>query len=184
MNLTETRLPGVLVLESRVFRDDRGHFQELWRRDRAAEAGLPWEFVQDNLSFSRRGVLRGLHYQHPHGQSKLVAPLVGTIFDVAVDIRHGSPTFGQWVGVSLDAEQGQRIFIPSGFAHGFLVTSESAVVLYKCTELYAPQAEGSVLWNDPALAIDWPLSSTAPILSSKDAAAPLLRQIPLDRLPS
>lgn len=181
MNVVETRLPGVLLIESRIFRDDRGHFQELWQRDRYAEAGLPGRFVQDNLSYSTRGVLRGLHYQHPTAQGKLVAVLRGAIFDVAVDLRPGSPHFGHWVGEHLEAGQGRQIYIPEGFAHGFAVTADEALVLYKCTNLYNPQEEGSILWNDPALGIAWPVSD--PILSSKDREAPRLSEIPPGRLP-
>lgn len=180
-NVIETRLPGVVVIESPVFRDDRGHFEELWRLDRFAEAGLPAEFAQDNLSYSTRGVLRGLHYQHPSAQGKLVAVLRGAIFDVAVDLRQGSPQFGQWVGVELVAGQGRRLYVPEGFAHGFVVTDEEALVLYKCTQLYAPQEEGSVLWNDPDLGIQWPIAE--PRLSAKDRQAPRLSELPDDRLP-
>lgn len=179
--MIETRLPGVVLIESPVFRDDRGHFEELWRSDRFAEVGLPSEFAQDNLSYSTRGVLRGLHYQHPSAQGKLVAVLRGAIFDVAVDIRQRSPHFGQWVGVELVAGQGRRLYVPEGFAHGFVVTGEEAVVLYKCTQLYAPREEGSVLWNDPDLGITWPVAE--PKLSAKDRQALRLSEIPADRLP-
>ena len=181
MNVVETRLPGVLLIESPIFRDQRGHFQELWQRDRYAEAGLPDRFVQDNLSYSTRGVLRGLHYQHPTAQGKLIAVLRGAIFDVAVDLRLGSPSFGRWVGEHLDAEQGRQLYIPEGFAHGFAVTGDEALVLYKCTNPYAPREEGSLLWNDPELNIAWPLSD--PILSPKDREAPRLAQITPERLP-
>ncbi len=181
MNVVETRLPGVLLIESRIFRDDRGHFQELWQRGRYAEAGLPDQFAQDNLSYSTRGVLRGLHYQHPTAQGKLIAVLRGAIFDVAVDLRHGSPNFGRWVGEHLDAGQGRQLYIPEGFAHGFVVMGDEALVLYKCTNPYAPREEGSVLWDDPDLAIAWPVSD--PILSPKDRQAPRLAELAPDRLP-
>ncbi len=161
MNLIETRLPGVIVIEPTVFGDDRGFFCETWNQARYAAAGVPEVFVQDNLSFSRRGVLRGLHFQHPHAQGKLVYVLMGEVFDVAVDIRIGSPTFGQWAGVVLSGENKRQIYIPPGFAHGFCVTSESALFAYKCTDVYVPQAEGCVLWNDPALGIEWPIAQPA-----------------------
>lgn len=181
MTVTETALPGVCLIETRLFRDSRGHFSEVYRADRYREAGLDAAFEQDNVSTSTRGVLRGLHLQHPRGQGKLVSVLHGTVYDVAVDVRRGSPTFGQHVGMELSAENGRQLWIPPGFAHGFVVTSEAAVFLYKCTELYAPDCELSVRWDDPNVGIDWPIE--APILSDKDAAAPLLRDIPPDRLP-
>lgn len=182
MNVVETRLPGVLVVESPIHHDDRGHFQELWRLDRFAEAvGLPNSFAQDNLSYSTRGVLRGLHYQHPTAQGKLVSVLRGAILDVAVDIRRGSPHFGQWVGVELEAGQGRSVYVPEGFAHGFVVTGEEALVLYKCTQSYVPQEEGSILWNDPALGIDWRVAN--PRLSAKDQRAPRLSEVSDQRLP-
>jgi dTDP-4-dehydrorhamnose 3,5-epimerase len=193
MNPIETRLPGVVIFEPRVFRDDRGEFLETWHQARYAAAGLPEAFVQDNLSVSRRGVLRGLHYQHPLAQGKLVSVLEGEVFDVAVDIRRGSPTFARWVGMTLSGENRRQLYVPPGFAHGFYVTSDRALFLYKCTAYYAPSDEGSVLWNDPDLAIDWPLgqrsvvsgqsSGADPILAPKDAAAPRLAGIPGDRLP-
>lgn len=168
--VSPTALPGVLLVDVPIYRDDRGHFLELWHRDKSTGPGLPERFVQDNVSWSRRGVLRGLHFQEPHAQGKLVSVLHGSIYDVAVDIRVGSPTFGRWVGVVLDAASGRQIYIPEGFAHGFVVTSDSALVLYKCTETYHPGAEASLLWSDPELAIDWPVA--APVLSAKDGAAP------------
>ena len=176
-----TRLSGVVLLKTPVYRDDRGHFLEVWKQDRYAAAGLPDSLVQDNLSWSTKGVLRGLHFQNPQPQGKLVCVLQGAIYDVVVDIRHGSPTFGQWEGFTLEAEAGQQVYVPEGFAHGFAVTSPTALVLYKCTALYLPRAEGSVLWNDPDLGIDWPV--THPVLSDKDRAAPRLADIPTDRLP-
>ncbi len=183
LTITQTALPGVLLIEPRIFRDARGHFLETWSRARYAAAGLDVGFVQDNLSYSTRGVLRGLHYQHPAGLGKLVGVARGAVFDVAVDIRRGSPTFGRWAGAVLSGENGRQMYIPPGFAHGFLVTSaEGALFSYKCTEPYRPQDEGVVLWDDPDLGIDWPAS--APLLAPKDARAPRLAEIPADRLPS
>jgi dTDP-4-dehydrorhamnose 3,5-epimerase len=179
--VTETRLPGVVLIDVPLYRDDRGHFLELWHRDKSAGGGLPGRFVQDNVSWSRRGVLRGLHFQEPHPQGKLVCVLRGSIYDVAVDIRVGSPSFGAWVGVALDADSGRQIYVPEGFAHGFVVTSDEALVLYKCTETYRPGAEAGILWSDPDLAIDWPVRE--PVLSAKDAAAPRLAGIDPGRLP-
>jgi dTDP-4-dehydrorhamnose 3,5-epimerase len=181
MKLVPTRLPGVWVIEPRVFRDDRGYFLETWNEASYAAAGLPAAFVQDNLSFSRRGVLRGLHYQHPSAQGKLITLLEGEVFDVAVDIRPDSPTFRQWVGVVLSAENHRQCYVPPGFAHGFVVTSEAARVSYKCTDFYQPRDEGSILWNDPDLAIDWPVRAAT--LSPKDLSAPRLRDVPAERLP-
>ena len=175
MNVCETRLPGVLLIEPQVFRDERGCFVEMWNQERYTSTGLDHEFVQDNLSWSGRDVLRGLHYQYPTPQGKLVSVLQGSAFDVAVDVRHGSPTFGQWVGVELSGKNMRQIFIPEGFAHGFVVTSEAALLSYKCTAPYVPAHEHSLRWNDPTLAIDWPVSN--PVLSLKDAAAPLLCDI-------
>jgi dTDP-4-dehydrorhamnose 3,5-epimerase len=183
MKITETSLPGVMLIEPRIFGDDRGYFLETWNRDRLAQAlGIDAEFVQDNLSSSARGVLRGLHYQHPCGQGKLIMVLDGTIFDVAVDIRAGSPTFRRWLGITLSADGHRQLYIPPGFAHGFVVTSDSALFSYKCTEFYRPEHEGSIAWDDPDLAIDWPIAS--PILSAKDRDAPRLRAIAPQRLPA
>jgi dTDP-4-dehydrorhamnose 3,5-epimerase len=177
----KTELPGVILVEPRVFTDDRGWFFETWNGPRYQALGIPGEMRQDNVSFSTRGVVRGLHYQHPHAQGKLVSVLEGEIFDVAVDIRIGSPTFGHWHGVTLSAENHRQLYIPTGFAHGFCVTSAAALVLYKCTEVYRPECEASLLWNDAKLAIDWPV--TEPRLSPKDRAAPCLSEVPVDRLP-
>ena len=181
MNVVETDLPGVLLVEPKVFGDERGFFMETWNGARYGEAGLPGHFVQDNLSFSARGVLRGLHFQNPDQQGKLVYVLQGEVFDVAVDIRAGSPTFGGWVGVTLSAENKRQLYVPEGFAHGFLVTGDSALFAYKCTAPYNAAAEASVLWNDPEIGIQWP--SDAPVLSEKDRAAPLLGELPPERLP-
>ena len=181
MKVLRTRLPGVIVLEPAVFTDHRGYLMEVWHRERHAGAGLPREFLQDNVSFARRGVVRGLHYQHPAGQGKLVIVLRGEIFDVAVDLRRGSPTFGEWIGETLSAGNGRQLFVPSGLAHGFAVTGEEALVLYKCTDLYHPESEGGVSWNDPDLGIEWPLDN--PVLSERDQRLPRLRQLPEERLP-
>jgi dTDP-4-dehydrorhamnose 3,5-epimerase len=181
MKIERTRLPGVVIVVPRVFRDPRGSFMEAWNKERYAEAGLPSGFVQDNLSESGRGVLRGLHYQHPAAQGKLLQVLRGEIYDVAVDIRRGSPTFGEWVGVVLSGDDPRQLYVPEGFAHGFVVTSEAALFSYKCTNQYQPRDEGTVLWDDPDLGIEWPIAD--PLLSSKDRAGVRLREIAADRLP-
>jgi len=178
VNVTATEIPGVLVLEPRVFSDDRGSFFESFnRRAFAAAVGREVSFVQDNQSTSRRHVLRGLHYQEPNPQGKLVRALSGTIYDVAADIRPGSPTFGRWVGIELSAENRRQLWVPEGLAHGFLVLSDLAEVLYKTTDFYAPGCERIIRWDDPTLAIDWPLSAP-PVLSPRDSAAP--RLVPTD----
>ena len=164
---------GVLRLEPRVFRDDRGRFVETWHSERYAALGLAGPWAQDNVSVSRRGVLRGLHAQHPTAQGKMVTVLQGRVFDVAVDIRTGSPGFGTWVGAELDGESMAALWIPPGFAHGFLVLSDEAVFAYKCTAPYDPAAEFSVRWDDPRIGIRWP-GGVAPLLSAKDAMAPML----------
>lgn len=182
MNLIPTELPGVLVVVPRVFRDDRGYFLESWHRDRYAGAGLPGGFLQDNLSCSTPGVLRGLHLQHPAAQAKLVSVLAGAIFDVAVDVRVGSPTFGRWAGVELTADGHRQLLVPAGFAHGFVVTSDvPALVSYKVDAPYAPADELTVAWDDPDLAICWPVPR--PSLSGKDRQGLRLRDLPPDRLP-
>ncbi|MEW6316099.1 MAG: dTDP-4-dehydrorhamnose 3,5-epimerase [Pseudomonadota bacterium] len=181
MNIIETVLEGAVIIEPKVFGDERGFFMETWNQTRYADAGLPATFVQDNLSFSRKGVLRGLHFQNPNAQGKLVYVLQGEVFDVAVDVRLGSPTFGQWTSVMLSAENKRQFYIPPGFAHGFCVTSDTALFAYKCTDLYNPQAEGSVLWSDPDLNIPWPVES--PELSAKDAQGVRLADFPRERLP-
>lgn len=180
MNVIETELPGVLVFEPTVFGDDRGFFVETYNANRYAEHGLALPFLQDNLSFSRRGTLRGLHFQNPRPQGKLVSVLQGEVYDVAVDVRAGSPTFGRWVGVTLSSADRRQMYVPPGFAHGFCVTSETALFAYKCTDLYDPAAEGAVAWDDPDLAIPWPV--TEPVLSPKDRAAPRLGDVSRDRL--
>ena len=176
----QTPLPGVVLVMPQVHRDDRGFFVESYRRDRYREGGIAPEFVQDNHSRSVRATLRGLHCQAPpHGQGKLVRVIEGEIYDVAVDARRGSPTYGRYFSAVLSEENFHQIYVPPGLLHGFLVTSEVAQVEYKCTSFYAPQAEFSVIWNDPDLAIPWPVD--APLLSAKDAAAPRLRDVQ-DRL--
>lgn len=182
MKVTPTRLKEVLLIEPQVFGDERGFFLETYQNQRYAEAGITATFVQDNISFSQRHILRGLHYQHPQGQAKLVQVLAGEVFDVAVDIRHGSPTFGQWAGATLSSDTRHQLYIPPGFAHGFCVLSATALFMYKCSDYYAPQCEGGICWNDPELDIRWPVAT--PILSEKDNRHPRLKDIPIQRLPS
>lgn len=171
MLVTPTNIPDVLVVEPKLFSDERGFFMEVYHTRKMADAGIRGPFVQDNHSGSRRGTLRGLHYQIRHPQGKLMRVVVGEIFDVAVDLRRSSRTFGQWVGVYLSAENRRQLWIPAGFAHGFYVRSEWADVLYKVTDFHAPDSERTVVWNDPQLAIRWPLlGDEPPILSSRDAA--------------
>lgn len=176
MNVIRTAIPDVLILEPKVFGDARGFFMESYSQKVFDEAvGHAVNFVQDNHSRSAKGVLRGLHYQlPPHAQGKLVRVTAGSVFDVAVDLRRSSPTFGHWVGVALTGENHRQFWIPPGFAHGFVVTSDSADFLYKATDLYAPQCEGAVRWDDPAVGITWPDLGMAPLLSAKDVVAPLL----------
>lgn len=180
MILKALKLEGLFLIEPDVYGDARGFFLESWNRRRYAEAGLAVDFVQDNLSFSRRGILRGLHFQNPMAQGKLVTVLQGEVFDVAVDLRQDSATFGQWEGVTLSATNKWQIYLPPGFAHGFQVVSETALFQYKCTAFYSAKDEASVLWNDPDLAIRWPVAD--PLLSAKDAQAPRLRDLPRERL--
>jgi dTDP-4-dehydrorhamnose 3,5-epimerase len=176
MKVIPTDLPEVLILEPKVFGDERGFFMESYNRRAFNDAvGHEVDFVQDNHSRSSRGVLRGLHYQvPPHAQGKLVRVTSGRVFDVAVDIRRGSPRFGKWIGLELSADDKRQLWIPPGFAHGFLVLSEFADFIYKTTAYYAPAAERAIQWNDPQLAIHWPIAAVTPRLSAKDAAAPLL----------
>ncbi len=171
----------MLLLEPTIFRDGRGHFLEIYHGKRYCEDGIIENFVQDNLSFSSRRVLRGLHYQLRQPQAKLVMVLEGEIFDVAADIRTGSPNFGKWTGVRLSSREYRQMYIPAGFAHGFCVMSETAAVLYKCTDYYSPKDERGIRWDDPALSISWPVSD--PILSEKDRLHPVLSQIPAGDLP-
>lgn len=180
MKVIPTGIPDVVLLEPRVFPDDRGFFVETWNRQRYADAGVPAEFVQDNLSFSAAGVLRGMHFQNPVAQGKLVSVVQGAVFDVAVDVRRGSPTFGRWVGAELTSENRRQLWVPEGFAHGFVVTGESALFSYKCTRPYSPSTERSLRWDDPDVGIRWPVER--PRLSPKDAEAPLLRDLPGEAL--
>jgi len=175
MKVHSTQLPGVLLIELAVFGDERGFFFESYREERYATAGIDARFVQDSFSRSRRGVLRGLHFQEPSAQGKLVQVLRGSVYDVAVDVRRSSPHFGKWVGLELRAEAHCQVWIPPGFAHGFYVTSDEADFLYKSTAPHAPAHEQAIRWNDPALGITWPTAS--PTLSAKDAAAPALRDV-------
>jgi dTDP-4-dehydrorhamnose 3,5-epimerase len=181
MNVIETSLAGVLLLQPRVFGDARGFFLESWNRNRFAEAGLRQDFVQDNVSFSRQGILRGLHFQNPIPQGKLVQVLQGAVYDVAVDIRTGSPTFGQWYGVILSDDNHWQLYVPEGLAHGFCVVSDTALFTYKCTDFYTPAHEYSLAWNDPDIGIDWPVSQ--PSLSGKDQVGRRLRDFSADELP-
>lgn len=178
MNVIPTALPEVLILEPRVFGDARGFFTESWNEQTFNKAvGHEVRFVQDNHSRSARGVLRGLHFQlPPHTQGKLVRVVSGAVFDVAVDMRRSSANFGRWVGVELSADNHRQLWVPPGFAHGFLVLSETADFLYKTTDFYAPQAEGCVRWDDPTIGIQWPQTGVAPMLAEKDAKAPLLAE--------
>lgn len=180
MKFTQTRLSGVYLVEPVVHRDERGFFLESYHARKYAAAGIDVQFVQDNHSRSGYGTLRGLHLQHPHAQAKLVRVLEGSVFDVAVDVRVGSPQFGQWVGVELTAERQNQLFIPAGFAHGFAVTSERADFEYKCSDFYEPSAEVVLRWDDPAIGIEWPIER--PTLSERDARAPVLAEL-MDKLP-
>ncbi len=175
MRVTPLDIPGALLIVPDVYRDQRGLFFETYHRKRYEEAGIVGPFVQDNYSRSVRGTLRGLHFQEPHGQGKLVMVAEGAVYDVIVDIRKGSPTFGKWYGVELSAENHWQLYVPPGCAHGFCVTSDQAAFLYKCTDFYTPKDERGILWNDPALAIPWPVSE--PILSAKDRAYRPLSQM-------
>lgn len=180
MTVHQTSLPGVLLIEPRVFGDARGFFLETYRAQKLADFGVP-AFVQDNHSRSLRGVLRGLHYQVVQPQGKLVMVARGEVFDVAVDIRKGSPTFGQWYGAVLNDENHRQMYVPPGFAHGFCVLSEVADFFYKCTDYYAPEGDRAIIWNDPDIGIEWPLAE--PSLSAKDIQAPRLRDaLPEDLL--
>lgn len=181
MKINRTNLEGVLVIEPDVFEDGRGFFMETFHKDKYRRLGGDLEWMQDNLAFSRRGVLRGLHLQHPHDQAKLVQVLQGEVFDVAVDVRRGSPDFGRWTGQILSGTNKRQMLVTAGYAHGYCVLSDTALFHYKCSRLYAPQHEIGVLWSDPDLAIDWPVKN--PALSEKDARLPRLREIATGRLP-
>lgn len=179
MKITSLALDGLLLIEPTVYGDARGYFLESYNARRYREAGVMDDFVQINRSRSRKGVLRGLHLQNPHAQAKLVSVIVGEVFDVAVDLRPGSRTFGQWIGERLSEENMRQLYLPAGFAHGFAVLSDEAIFSYACSEFYAPEAEIGVRFDDPDIGIDWPIER--PILSEKDRAHPYLREIPLER---
>lgn len=181
MKLIETGIPGLVVIEPKVHGDSRGFFMEAWHAGRYGELGLPDHFVQSNVSRSAAGVIRGLHFQHPQAQGKLISVLEGRVFDVAVDIRSDSPSFGQWAGVELSGENHRQFYVPEGFAHGFCVLGESALLSYLCTRPFNAAQEACVVWNDPDIDIDWPLKPTS--LSEKDRAAPRLSEISVEDLP-
>ena len=181
MKVSETKLAGVLIFEPKVFSDSRGYFFESWSQERYEEAGIQGRFVQDNISFSKKGVLRGLHFQYPKEQGKLVQVLWGEVFDVAVDIRVGSATFGEWIASELTGENHKQMYIPAGFAHGFCVQSEGAIFSYKCTEYYDSNSDSGIRWDDSEIGIEWPVSE--PVLSDKDKDLPLLKDISKEKLP-
>jgi dTDP-4-dehydrorhamnose 3,5-epimerase len=181
VKIIETDLPGCVVIEPRVFGDDRGFFYESFNLDKLGDVGIDAKFVQGNVSSSRRGVLRGLHYQWPKPQGKYVSVIEGDVWDVAVDIRRGSPTCGRWTARVLTAQNNRHFWIPEGFAHGFVTLSEQAIFTYLCTATYDASADAAIRWNDSKLAIDWPVSDV--VLSDKDARAPFLDEVPEDRLP-
>ncbi len=181
MRVLETGLDGVVIIEPRVFGDERGFFLESWKASSYGGHGLPQTFAQANVSRSEKGVLRGLHFQYRQPQGKLVSVLEGRIFDVAVDIRLGSASFGQWTGVELNAQSHRQLYVPEGFAHGFIVLSDSALFHYHCTTEYAPQYEMAIAWNDPDVAVKWPCEPSS--FSGKDREAPYLRDVPSERLP-
>jgi len=178
MRVETTPIEGLLVITPDVFEDDRGCFLETYHRGRYEEAGIREAFVQDNLSVSKRGVLRGLHFQRsPHAQGKLVSVIAGRVWDAAVDIREGSPTFGKWYGVELSGENRKQFWIPAGFAHGFVALEDDTIFAYKCTDVYAKECEGGIRWDDPDLAIDWPISEDEVIVSEKDRELPMFREM-------
>lgn len=181
MNVKETKLPGVLVLEPDVFSDKRGFFLETWNSKRYEDAGIKGPFVQDNISFSQKDVLRGLHYQYPQPQGKLVQVLSGQVVDVAVDIRVGSPTHGQWFSEMLSDVNHKQLYLPPGFAHGYCVISKTAVFSYKCTDFYNPATENGIIWNDPDINIEWP--TTNPVLSEKDSNYARLKDLAPEKIP-
>jgi dTDP-4-dehydrorhamnose 3,5-epimerase len=180
MQFVPTKLPGVVIIEPDVHRDGRGFLVETFQADRYRRNGIDGPFVQDNHSRSASGTLRGLHLQRARPQGKLIRVVAGVIFDVAVDVRRGSPTFGRWVGITLSAENFRQCYVPAGFAHGFAVVGDEAEVIYKCTDVYDPAGEVGIAWNDPSLAIDWPIRE--PLLSARDRANPILSDV-MDRLP-
>ncbi len=177
MKIIDTALPEVKIIEPKVFGDERGFFLETWQKQRYREAGIGTmnDFLQDNLSYSKKDVVRGLHYQYENTQAKLLYVLQGSVYDVAVDIRQGSANFGKWVGVELSSENKRQLYVPEGFAHGFCVTSDTVLFAYKCTDIYNPQCELSIKWDDPAIGIEWPVAT--PILSDKDINAVPLAEV-------
>ena len=181
VKFTDTELPGVMIARPEAFEDERGFFLETFHKEKYADGGINRSFVQDNHSHSKKGVLRGLHYQVRHAQAKLIYVAAGEIFDAAVDIRRGSPAFGKWTSTILSAENRRQIFVPEGFAHGFCVLSESADVTYKCSDFYYPDDDRGILWSDAFIGIKWPIAE--PVLSAKDRAYPKLREIPEGELP-
>ena len=181
MIIEETNLPGVLILEPKVFLDDRGYFLETWNSTRYEQVGITGPFVQDNISFSKKGILRGLHFQYPQSQGKLIQVLSGEVLDVIVDIRPDSPTYSQWIGEILSESNHRQIYVPPGFAHGYCVTSETALFSYKCTDFYNPATEHGIIWNDPDIGIEWPIEQ--PELSPKDAVYPRLKDLRPENLP-
>ncbi len=180
MKITRCDIAGLLTIEPKVFGDARGFFLETWNEQQYREAGLDLRFVQDNISSSRRGTLRGLHFQNPRSQGKLVWVIEGEVFDVAVDLRRSSPTFGRWHGLNLSGQNRLQFYIPTGFAHGFAVLSETALFAYKCTEFYSPQDELTLCWDDPDVGVKWPLND--PVLSEKDKQGVRLKDLPTDQL--
>ncbi len=181
MNIITTSIEGVFIIEPKVFKDSRGFFMETYNQNRYVEAGINRKYVQDNLSFSVQGTVRGLHYQINHPQAKLIQVITGEIFDVAVDIRPGSSTFGQWIGVHLTDQNMRQLFISEGFAHGFCILSETAHLSYKCSDFYVPDDEGGIIWSDPGIGIDWPVED--PIISEKDKGYPNLSDLTSEELP-
>ena len=178
MNVIKTEFPGLMIIEPKVFGDSRGYFFESYNQNVLADAGIQTVFRQDNQSFSKYGVIRGLHFQHPpHSQTKLIRALEGMIYDVVLDLRKGSPTFGKWFGLELSSENKRQLYIPQGFAHGFSVLSEQTTILYKCDDFYHPQSEGGVLYNDPALNIDWKVDTAQATVSDKDKKLPVFNQL-------
>jgi dTDP-4-dehydrorhamnose 3,5-epimerase len=181
VNCIETGIPGLLIIEPDVYGDSRGYFMETWHAQRYAQAGLPEGFTQANVSRSSAGVIRGLHYQYPEPQGKLVQVIEGRIFDVAVDIRSDSPTFRQWAGVELTAENHRQFYVPEGFAHGFCVLGKGATISYLCTRVFSAENDAAIAWNDPDIGVEWPVAPQS--LSAKDLAAPRLRDVPKQQLP-
>jgi len=181
MKVTETKLSEVLILEPKVFQDDRGYFLETWNKTRYEKIGVPVHFVQDNISLSKRGILRGLHFQYPQSQGKLIQVLLGEVLDVVVDIRVGSPTYRQWIGEVISESNHRQMYVPPGFAHGYCVISDKALFSYKCTDFYNPATEHGIIWNDPEIGIEWPTEQ--PVLSPKDKAYPRLKDLEPENLP-